>query len=147
MRRSQRDDVLTLALRRYPKLKSQPLLALLQFGSDRRTAGLGALANRKGTGNVRCGKEPNLLTNRVTYFRIIDIPPRDKLPPFDPMQGIGGPMAMNARVTIVRVPARKSHLCFPCDRRDLLDQRGRDMVAAGLRLMRRRAQEQEKAAW
>jgi hypothetical protein len=133
-------DYLTLAMRRYPK--AEPGMALMMFASDRRAAGLGALSKRHSRrGMVRCGKELNLLTYEVTYYRRIEIPAHDELPPFDFCLSID---SMPDCVTVTRVQERRSDLAVRCHRRDFEDQRGRNMVARMLRSMRRQAWAQEK---
>jgi hypothetical protein len=129
-----RMDLVSLSRRRYPD--TDPLIALMYFGSDRRAAGLGALDERKrqGRGDVRCYKCVDPLTGRVSWHRRIDAPPRDYLPAFDPLGfDLCNP---RATITVTRTPARKDHKAVTLDPFLLMDQRGRTVAARYLREMR-----------
>jgi hypothetical protein len=135
-------EIAALAVTRYPKMTTA--LAVLCFASDRRQAGLGALGGRQWMRNnravVRCFKERDAFADRVLYSRIIDIPARDEFPPpDDDWMSVGIDCAADLTVTLIRVPARFSHLCVKVDAKDFQSQRGRSLIAATLRSMRRQS--------
>lgn len=132
-------EVARLACRRYPK---SPLpMAMMYFESDRRQAGGGVLWSRARISKrspVRCLKETDMLNKTILYSRIVNVEPRDEYPPFDFDMGISGADDVFDTVTVTRVPARVSTMCFRCDARDLMSQSGRTAVARELRKLRRR---------
>ena len=73
---------------------------------------------------------------------------RDEFPPpDDDWMSVGIDCAADLTVTLIRVPARFSHLCVKVDAKDFQSQRGRSLIAATLRSMRRQSLRgaQEKA--
>lgn len=138
-------DVAKLAVARYP---CKPVdLAIVFFMSDRRSAGLGALDERKRqrrpSQRVRCVKRLDLERGDIFYDRIIDVPPLQSLdiPEWPPALDDAPEY-----VTIRTTPARFAHRCVRVPARSFEHQRDRDFVAACLRELRRQTLSEQKTA-
>ena len=107
------------------------------MASDRRAAGLGALAKTQGRGNVRNRKTADPLRPVIHYTRTIDVPPRDFYEPFKLGELSVEASEATATITVSRRPAIRDCKAVQIDRRDFESQSGRDMVARMLRRLRK----------
>jgi hypothetical protein len=128
-----------LAHRRYPDM---PLdLALFCFRSDRRTAGLGALdeRKRKRRGEVANYKLDVFEHRQVRYHLIRHTRARRE---YDP-ESFSSIDVFDAKSTVllIDIPERTQHLVVPVDYFDFENQRGRRRVAIALRIARRQLRE------
>jgi len=138
-------ELLELASRRY---QGEPALALMQFASDRRRAGLGALdIAKRNPGKrkpIRHTKEV-WQDGRVYYKSVLDIPARLVYLPPQPAISLA---AFKAQLTVKteRRPAVKQVRVLPIEFRKFECQSGRREVAMLLRELRKgiRAADQTK---
>lgn len=138
--------MLELAQRRYPR--TEPTVALMMFDSDRRAAGLGALGYRTRPGGLALKRHPRtmlsvsntkeryMLTDRLLYTMRVSALERDELPEFIEMPVLGA--AADATTTIIRRKGFDVAMHLPWDRRALLTERDRTMLAHALREARRK---------
>lgn len=121
-------ELLELARRRYP---GDPSLALMQFSSDRRRAGLGALdidRRQRGTNKRICHTKEWRLDGRVYYKSSLDIPELwfyPKCPPAPCLSAFEAEMTVQAQ----RRTAVRAARVLPIEAHKIQDQAGRREVA------------------
>lgn len=128
-------EIAALATRRYQDADSLRQ-AILMFLSDRRRAGLGALA--RGRRGHRKWFE-NGSYGRVIYELVIDRPPREQLayPIYDPFVMLPSSFSVDAQCTVTKLPAFQLIRRLPVHCFELDDQNRRSALATMLRDLRR----------
>lgn len=133
-----RNEVATLAMRRYPDVGM--LMAIMFFENDRARAGLGALDERKRRhgGNVNNFKRWDFGSDQIRYHLVRHTPPRREYALVSMADLLDVRIdSATATVSTVYVPAVNKHLVVPVSPKSLRHQSDRRMVAAALRDTRR----------
>lgn len=133
--------LLELALRRYPMMS--PPLALMCFCSDRKAAGLGALAEEKrnAKSEVRNVKYRDWTRARSVFYRMtIDRPPRTVWPDREPATYITA--EATDCITFKRLPAVNKCVMVSVEMDEFFDQNSRGGVARKLRKARQELRSQ-----
>lgn len=138
------EELLVLALRRYPDL--EPQLALHCFVSDRAAARMGALKpsmlrERQPGQEIFRRKDFDPMRYRVTWTLAVRREARWEAQATEPELVPWSEKTEVMTITTVAIPAVNEALCVPMDARELRTQWGRRFAAARLRDARRQLRE------